>query len=68
MLLLRRDRLVGIEVAVDRVELQASTRRGGVDALLEHQEIDLALAELRRQVQQVARDRRVMTKASPGLR
>jgi hypothetical protein len=38
----------------EHVELQASTRRESVDALLEHQEIDLELAELRRQVQQVA--------------
>ncbi|GAA3820892.1 hypothetical protein GCM10022226_46540 [Sphaerisporangium flaviroseum] len=54
------------------MELQAAGWGGGVDALLEHQEVDLALAELRRQVQQVAqragRDRRVMTKVSPERR
>ncbi|WSA56692.1 transposase [Nonomuraea fuscirosea] len=36
------------------MELQAPGRRGGVDALLEHQEVDLAPTKLRRQVQQVA--------------
>jgi hypothetical protein len=36
------------------VELQTPGRRGGVDALLQYQKVNFALAQLRRQVQQMA--------------